>query len=494
VAGFKSCLPDRLRIGQKEGSAPVFPALKARFVREGRLDRLTLALFLVINALVLTNSVLHDPEIGYDAVDHLRYIRVLPQRLPTAQDTREFFSPPLPYFLPSLIDEACVAVTGQPVVLDESDDCLRAAGRSAQLLNVFLSLGVSLLFLGLADLVRPGSRLWKPSCLILLGILPVYYKTFAQVRGEPYVVFFTVWSLYLLARMLTERESVGRGAGVWLGVSLGLLGLSRQWGFMLWAALAAWMLLVWVVDRTDRRRVGNAVAVAFTIAAVLCGWFYVRLFAVHGSLTAFNRPARPFAFSNQPVSFYRNTGLKGLLLFRSPVRPTFDNQFFPTFYSDVWGDYWGYFVLIPDRASLKDERYQNNTDRMAPYLGRVNAVSVFPSLLFACALAGESFWLVRPRGAGGEIGRSLWGALLLTFVAASFLLYLYFLIRFTSVGPDSTNKAAYMLHVLVVLPLLGTEFLERVSERRPQAIVACMSALGLAWLHNLSAMVTQYRL
>jgi hypothetical protein len=254
------------------------------------------------------------------------------------------------------------------------------------------------------------------------------------------------------------------------------------------------MLLVWVVDRTDRRRVGNAVAVAFTIAAVLCGWFYVRLFAVHGSLTAFNRPARPFAFSNQPVSFYRNTGLKGLLLFRSPVRPTFDNQFFPTFYSDVWGDYWGYFVLIPDRASLKDERYQNNTDRMAPYLGRVNAVSVFPSLLFACALAGESFWLVRPRGAGGEIGRSLWGALLLTFVAASFLLYLYFLIRFTSVGPDSTNKAAYMLHVLVVLPLLGTEFLERVSERRPQAIVACMSALGLAWLHNLSAMVTQYRL
>ena len=32
-------------------------------------------------------------------------------------------------------------------------------------------------------------------------------------------------------------------------------------------------------------------------------------------------------------------------LFSKPIRPNLDNQFFSIIYSDLWGDYWGYFIF-----------------------------------------------------------------------------------------------------------------------------------------------------
>ena len=32
-------------------------------------------------------------------------------------------------------------------------------------------------------------------------------------------------------------------------------------------------------------------------------------------------------------------------LFYKPIRPYLDNQFITTLYSDLWGDYWGYFTF-----------------------------------------------------------------------------------------------------------------------------------------------------
>ena len=45
------------------------------FKSGGKTDRLLLGLFLLINLLVLVNVFLHPPEIGYDADDHLDYVR-----------------------------------------------------------------------------------------------------------------------------------------------------------------------------------------------------------------------------------------------------------------------------------------------------------------------------------------------------------------------------------------------------------------------------------
>ncbi len=57
------------------------------FRYNGKIDPIILALCLVINIIVLANAILHYPKIGYDVVQDLNYIQVLPDRLPTSQDT-----------------------------------------------------------------------------------------------------------------------------------------------------------------------------------------------------------------------------------------------------------------------------------------------------------------------------------------------------------------------------------------------------------------------
>ena len=72
------------------------------------LNRIILAIACIINALVAVNAALHNPFIGYDADNHLDYVSVLAEHLPNQSDSLEYYSPPLPYFLPSLIFQLCL--------------------------------------------------------------------------------------------------------------------------------------------------------------------------------------------------------------------------------------------------------------------------------------------------------------------------------------------------------------------------------------------------
>ena len=59
------------------------------------------------------NFQIYDPIYGYDAEAHYNYIdffsMYLPDtiKIPTSEDTREFFSPPLPYVFPSSVIVVC---------------------------------------------------------------------------------------------------------------------------------------------------------------------------------------------------------------------------------------------------------------------------------------------------------------------------------------------------------------------------------------------------
>src|SRR5215813_6401468 len=135
-------------------------------------DTPLMLVFSVINGLVLINACLHDPRVGYDADMHLAYIQALSQlRLVVPGDSTEFFSPPLPYVLPALL----MSLTGVKVFW---------AAKFAQFLNVCLSAGLTFYLIKTCRLITSRSSLAVGS-LIFLGILPVYYKTFAFVRGEP---------------------------------------------------------------------------------------------------------------------------------------------------------------------------------------------------------------------------------------------------------------------------------------------------------------------
>jgi len=468
--------------------------LRDLFLYHGRIDRPLLALFLVINALVMVNNILHDPVVGYDGADHLRYVRVLPYRLPGPEDTREFFSTPLPYFLPSLIDKACLAMSREEVIPRAMDGCLVAAGKFAQAINLLISIGVTLLVVGIAGLLRPYNRFMKISALTLVGILTVYYKTFVQVRGEPYLLLFMVWEIYLVGRLIEARDRVSWKDGTLPGAILGLALLSRQWGFVMIPALIGLSILVWAFDTGNGWKLTKALVITGLTAFLVCGWFFIHLDVENGTPFAFNRSRLPFSFSNQPSTFYRNTGLKDFLLFESPTRHTFNNQLLPLLYSDVWGDYWGHFVFIQDRSSLGKQGY-GNQGKITPYLGRVNAASLFPSLIYLAGLVSSGWALFHlVRGKAEEKGRALFNAFLLGYFVACFLLYIYFLIVYPILDQGDTIKGTYILHALIVLPLLGAEVLESLRVRSSVLYAVGMGILGLVWLHNLPAMITRYRM
>ena len=74
--------------------------------------------------------------------------------------------------------------------------------------------------------------------------------------------------------------------------------------------------------------------------------FFLHLLNNSGSLISFNKDPSGFSFDNQPSNFYNPLNQSAFKLFTNPIRGNFDNQYFPILYSDLWGDYWGYFSFV----------------------------------------------------------------------------------------------------------------------------------------------------
>src|SRR5262249_20694171 len=115
------------------------------------------------------------------------------------------------------------------------------AAKFAQFLNVCLSAGLTFYLIKTCRLITSRSSLAVGS-LIFLGILPVYYKTFAFFRGEPYVAFFAVVIMYYTLLIVLGRHFTTINATI-LGGAMGLCALSRQWGILLLPAIFLLMVL-----------------------------------------------------------------------------------------------------------------------------------------------------------------------------------------------------------------------------------------------------------
>ena len=193
------------------------------FRAEGRIQPVLVIVFFLINAVVLLNAILHPPTIGYDAISHLQYVTTLADgRLVTPTDSAEFFSPPIPYLFPAAL-------------MHLVSFSIEQAAKAAQLLNVLVSIGLTLFLLKICELIDPGKLPLKLGALSFLGVLPVYYKTFAFVRGEPFVAFFAVLAVYCALQLAVQRRptlwhatALGVSSGIgWLVPSMGLASSAR---------------------------------------------------------------------------------------------------------------------------------------------------------------------------------------------------------------------------------------------------------------------------
>ena len=450
---------------------------EARIFRRPSQEQLVWALFSAVNATVFFNVLFHDPRIGYDALSHLAYVKILASgHLPVEGQTIEYHSPPLPYLLPALL--------AAPGWLSEG-----AVNKLAQLQNVLCSLGITLLMLRLSERLAPGKTLVKLGALGLLGSLPVYYKTMVMVRGEPLLALL---ALLVLERSLTlfldPAPRLGRAART--GVLFGLLVLARQWGFFFYPALGLWLLAL-VVRRRERFLPHlKALAVCWGVAFVIGSWFYFVQLGRYGSLTRFNRPAAGFSLANQPREFYFGLGLDKL--FSEPIREAFPNQLLPIFHAETYGDYWGYFLV---KQQFWNEVVVHNREQIKGYLGRACLLGLLPSAVLVAALLlglGALGPLLRRRLPDDELGPPATAALLALAVVVSWLGYLWFLISYPNLGKGDTIKASYLLQLFPLLALLGGLLLERLRSRQPWLGRALGWALVAVAAHNALAFVTRY--
>ena len=458
-------------------------------------NRALLAVCLLSNGIVLTNAILNDPDTGPDHSAHLAYVSTLARlHLPTPAESAEYYSPPLPYLFPGLLMWSCSI-------------SLWWAAKCAQLLNVLLSIGLTVYLIKICELIKPGEVFFKLAAVSFLALLTVYYKTFAWVRGEPYVAFWAVivvhYTLLVFVQHARKRRFI-----VALGLGIGLLALSRQWGLLLVPALIGFVCILALKDRRELIPYLRLLAISLIISFVIAGWFFLILRNHNGSVMAFPRErASRFAFSNQPASFY--FGLSLNRLFKDPVRPGINNQLIPIFYSDIWGDYRSNFIVHgrdtrtgarltgrPLEEALTQtpspDWLVTNRSTVAPYLGRVNLVSLLPSAL---ALAGLMLgvlhlWRLVWHRAVTDQTKAL--ALCTLVVDCSLAGYMWFLIMYPSLAYGDTIKATYMLHVFPFVAIMVGYLLHIVHQKSALAYAVILGLLGAVFVHNLPAMITRY--
>ncbi|HYE84975.1 MAG TPA: hypothetical protein VEA16_01380 [Vicinamibacterales bacterium] len=435
--------------------------------RQWQTDRRLVGVFTAINGLVLANAILHTPFTNYDALDHIEYIKVLSQgRLPGPDDTGEFFAAPLAYAPPALL--AALGMRWGAVL------------KVAQLQNVLFSIGLTASLVALCRRLRPGdvaSPLWV---LVLLGTVPLYYKMFAFVRGEPLTAFLSV---LLVERVVAYAPAAGRlRDALIIGAVAGAALLSKQWALFVVVPVFGWML--W------RRMSMPHLAAAAMTAVVIGGGFYASLWARFGSPAAFiNEPAPAFRLDNRTAYFY--TGLGWPSVFTHPVREALDQDgeipLLPLLYADGWGDYWCYWVVRGTRESggwmsgdlvAAAAPALSNRDAMAPYLGRVNLAGLVPTMVM---LSGVALALGARRGHESPKDVRLPAIVVIATMAGYFTLLIGY--------PDLGVKSGYQLHLLPFLALLGGIALLRLSAR-PRAAVQLI--IVLAALHNAPVFVTRY--
>jgi Dolichyl-phosphate-mannose-protein mannosyltransferase len=476
---------------------------------QGKIHVGVLAVFVFINGLGLVNAVLHDPRVGYDAAQHLSYILTLAKgHTPNFEESRsQSFSPPLSYALPALLLRVAAQVRGETAILDKnlvSQDSeaglapderrsqlllLGVAAKFAQVLNWLFAIGLTIYILKICELVRPGRADFKFCALLSLAVLPVYYKSFSFVRGEPLGAFLVVVAAYYFLTMLLKRE-FGLRRALTLGVVLGLAILSRQWSFLVVPAFACSFLLTWRSRKwAENKAFASALAGAILVAALAGGWFYL---SYPWSAATPGRFGPYMARVSDPISEYKDGagnsywthvtplsfGINIRNLFKTPVRDALADQVIPIFYSDTWGDYWGYFL-----TSKSDQ-----SESFSRYLGRVNVVAVLPSILF---LAGIFLGAYRLVVGGGVADYQTFGVMLM-LIAWSLAGFAYFLLVMPNTGNGVGVKAAYMLQVFRFVSILAAAVLEVVGRKYRRLYLSVVILLACIAIHNLPAMITHY--
>jgi len=293
---------------------------------------------------LIFNAFHYEPIRGYDGEAHHAYVQnflniFVPNKTnqPASNFTYEFFSPPLPYIFPSFVNELCkFTISGT----SELDTCRQLYGFISIVFTSTLFLLTLIIYMKIIKFLFAKTNTINLSILAILGIFSTNYKAISMIRGEVYILFLNALLIYRFLLLSKKLFKYSKKDILIFGFIIGLLALSRQWAFLLFPS---YFLLFFFLEKNIKKNYMKFLFFTFFIGFLLSGWFYINLLFDYGSLTAFNQKRTNFSFSNQELNFYFPFNDEAKLMFTKPIRPYFSNQFLPILYSDLWGDYWGYF-------------------------------------------------------------------------------------------------------------------------------------------------------
>jgi hypothetical protein len=433
---------------------------------------------LIVYALIY-NLFHYDPILGYDGEAHHAYVQnflniYIPGKTnqPASNFTYEFFSPPLPYVLPTVVNETCKSFS---VAVDYLEFCQNVYG----FINIiFLSLAyLSLLFIymKIVKKILGSNNIQSSITLLVLGLFSTNYKAISMIRAEVYILFLSALLIYRLL-LLIEKSYVFNTRDVLIfGSIIGLLALSRQWAFLLFPA---YFIIFFFIEKKNKKTYFQFLTYSFMVGFTISSWFYFGLYLDYGSFTSFNMESTSFSTSNQTLTFFTSSSY----FFSKPIRPYFENSFLPILYSDIWGDYWGYFSFTS--RSLDVGR---NQLLIGDYLGRVNIVSIFPSLLlllgFMKSLKSINF------------KKKTTLDFLYIYIVFGIIFSLFGYLWFLTTYPETTGdtiKSTYIIQMFHLLGLATVIHLEKLKINKSYFYNIIQISLLIVFIHNFQTMLSHF--
>jgi len=253
---------------------------------------------------------------------------------------------------------------------------------------------------------------------------------------------------------------------------IGAIALSRQWGFFLFLPI----IVLSYFRKKDRLQHFKFWFYSASIGFLFSGWFYINLYINYGTFTAFNIDRPKFSIFNQPLNFYFPNFDQIQYLFEKPIRPYLDNQFISILYSDLWGDYWGYFSFTSRFLDVgRDQLY------IGDYFARINALSLITTsiILVFCILTYKKYrdnYLVQ---------------YLTLAILFSFLGYLIFGISFPNSSGD-TIKATYIIQLFHLIAFFASVYFHDLLKVKRKMYNLFFLTMLIIYFHNFQSFLSHF--
>ena len=412
------------------------------------------AILAAFATVAVSNSLTYPTLGGYDAEDYVAYAQDLVERGDLPNAVGAYYTPPGYMAL-----AGAATKLGSRLGLDDPE-------HMGQLLNALFVVASGALVYLLARVLWPGRPVLWFAAVGFFAFFPTVLKTGAMFHPEPLSMLLTAGALVVLARMVRTKRYTWRLA-VPLGILLGAGQLVRAWSLWMVGVTVAVLLVVAVTDRSARRKVLAALAVALALAALVPSPWYAYQ-ATRYSNPVFDQPQPDtFLFARRPLAFYVDARFPDVVA--RPWRDRFNDRFLPVFYAEAWGDYFGFWSW----GSARGDR----TDAIDSELVRQSAVGLLPTgLALAGVLALLALGVARPRDDPGRL------VVALPPVAATGAV-LYFAVAYPTNDGD-TIKATYAMAAVPALAVCFGFAVDRLAAGRAVGIVLGI-VLGLSALVSL---------